>query len=66
MNSHTKSFILNITFAIVFFGFFMLCVQTVTDLESRFGAFCTPALVAAGLAAMCAGFGGFCLIRAVR
>ena len=66
MNTQTKTFIINITFAVIFFGFFMLCVQTVTDLESRFGAFCTPALVAGALAAICAGFGGFCLIRAAR
>ena len=66
MNSQTKTFIINITVAVIFFGFFMLCVQTVSNLESRFGAFCTPAIIAAGLAAMCAGFGGFCLIRAVR
>jgi hypothetical protein len=66
MNSQTKTFIINITVAVIFFGFFMLCVQTVSNLETRFGAFCTPAIIAAGLAAMCAGFGGFCLIRAVR
>ena len=66
MNTQTKTFIINITFAVIFFGFFLLCVQTVTNLESRFGAFCTPALVAGGVAAMCAGFGAFCLIRAVR
>ena len=66
MNTQTKTFIINITVAVIFFGFFMLCVQTVTNLESRFGAFCTPALVAAGLAAMCAAFGSICLIRAVR
>lgn len=66
MNTQTKTFILNITVAAVFFGFFMLCMQTVVDLETRFGAFCTPALIAAGLAAMCLGFGGFCLIRAAR
>ena len=66
MNSQTKTFIINITLAVIFFGFFMLCVQTVANLESRFGAFCTPALIAAGLAVMCAGFMGFCFIRAVR
>jgi hypothetical protein len=66
MNTQTKTFIINITVAVIFFGFFMLCVQTVSNLETRFGAFCTPAIIAAGLAAMCAGFGGFCLIRAVR
>jgi hypothetical protein len=66
MNTQTKTFIINITVAVIFFGFFMLCVQTVSNLETRFGAFCTPAIIAAGLAAMCAGFGAFCLIRAVR
>ena len=66
MNSQTKTFILNITVAVIFFGFFMLCAETVADLESRFGAFCTPALIAAGLGVMCLGFGGFCLIRAAR
>ena len=66
MNTQTKTFILNITVAVISFGFFMLCVQTVANLESRFGAFCTPALVPAALAAMCAGFGVFCLNRAVR
>jgi hypothetical protein len=66
MNSQTKTFAVNVIFAIIFFGFFMLCMQTVADLEARFGAFCTPALIAAGLAAMCLGFGGFCLIRAAR
>jgi hypothetical protein len=66
MNMQTKNFITNITFAAVFFGFFMLCMETVVDLEARFGAFCTPALIAGGLAAMCIGFMGFCLIRAGR
>jgi len=38
----------------------------VANLESRFGAFCTPAIIAGGLAAMCMGFMGYCLIRAAR
>jgi hypothetical protein len=66
MNTQTKTFIINITVAAVFFGFFMLFMQIVANLESRFGAFCTPALIAGGLAVMCAGFGAFCLIRAGR
>ena len=66
MNSQTKTFILNITVAVIFFGFFMLCMQTVVDLEARFGAFCTPALIAAGLAAMCIGFMAWCLINGFR
>ena len=66
MNTQTKTFIINITFAAIFFGFSMLCMETVANLEGRFGAFCTPALIAGGLAAMCIGFGAFCLIRAAR
>ena len=66
MNIQTKTFILNITVAVIFFGFFMLCAETVADLESRFGAFCTPALIAAGLAAMCIGFMAWCLINGFR
>jgi len=66
MNTQTKTFIINITFAAIFFGFFMLCAETVANLESRFGAFCTPAIIAGGLAAMCMGFVGYCLIRAAR
>ena len=33
---------------------------------ARFGAFCTPAFIAASLAAMCAGVMGFCLINCTR
>ena len=66
MNSQTKTFVLNIIVAAVFFGFFMLCMQTVVDLEARFGAFCTPALIAGGLAAICLGFMSWCLINGIR
>jgi len=66
MNTQTKTFIINITVAAVFFGFFMLFMQIAANLESRFGAFCTPALIAAGMSALCMAFGAFCLIRAAR
>ena len=66
MNSQTKTLIINITVAVIYFGFFMLCMQTVVDLESRFGSFCTPALIAGGLAAMCLGFMSWCLINGFR
>ena len=62
----TQTLVANLTAAILFFGFFMLCAETVADLESRFGAFCTPAIIAAGLAAMCAGFMAWCLINCTR
>jgi len=66
MNTQTKTFVLNITLAAVFFGFFMICMLTVSNLESRFGAFCTPALIAGGLGAMCIGFMAWCLINGFR
>ena len=66
MNSHTKASIMNFTAGATFFIFVGLFMVATNDLESRFGAFCTPALIAAGMSALCMAFGAACLIRAGR
>ena len=62
----TQTLVANLIAAILFFGFFLVCLQTVANLESRFGAFCTPAIIAGGLGAMCLGFMAWCLINCTR
>ena len=66
MTSHTKASLANLAAGITFFVFVGLFIASVNDFESRYGAFCTPALIAAGMSAFCMAFGAFCLIRAGR
>jgi hypothetical protein len=63
MTSHTKASLANLAAGVTFFAFSFLFIALVNDLESRFGAFCTPALIAAGMSALCMAFGAFCFIR---
>jgi len=59
----------NTAYALTAIGLFaaaFISIDAVHVLESQFGAFCTPALASAALAAMCMGWGGYCLIQVGR
>lgn len=62
MNHHIAHFITGLAlFAAAF-----LFIDAIHILEAQFGAFCFPALCSAALAALCMGFGGYCLIQVGR
>ena len=59
----------NIAHFITAIGLFvvgLLFIDLIHILEEMSGAFCLPALCSAALAAMCIGWGGWCLIQVGR